>query len=102
MITRSLRTLLLALGLVGLIYAALPSSTTPEQTTVPTPASESSVQQPTNSDGWRYADQVLEQLGFDKSERRKIEAALAQQQPTKEQTAQWGRKWEAFLSTGQW
>jgi hypothetical protein len=63
MIRSPLKTLLLALGLVGLIYAALPSSTTPEPTTVPTPASESSVQQPTNSNGWRDADQVLEQLG---------------------------------------
>ena len=85
-----------------MIYTALPSSTTPEQTTVPTPASESSVQQPTNTNGWGDADQVLEQLGLDKSERREIEASLEQRQPAKEQIAQWERKWEAFLSTGQW
>jgi hypothetical protein len=47
------------------------------------------------------ADQVLDQLGLDKSERRKIKSALAQR-PTKQQIAQWDQKWEAFLSTGQW
>jgi hypothetical protein len=41
---------------------------------------------------------VLDQLGFDKSERSKIEAVLAQG-PTKQQIAQWEREWEALLST---
>jgi hypothetical protein len=179
MIRGPLKTLLLALGLVGLIYAALPSSTTPapqqladsgggcsncaveqpdtvvlpptpegdcSQCAMPTPppqqmadggaCSSCAVEQPdapaipqTPEDGTgscsscatptpppapqradrhgkprqQYVafDQVLDQLGFDKSERSKIEAALAQQ-PTKQQIAQWERELEAFLSTGRW
>jgi hypothetical protein len=100
MIRSPLKTLALALGLVGLIYAALPSSTTPEPTTAPTPASESSVQPPSDEPiiSQRDADQLLDQLGFDKSERNKTEAALAQG-PTKKQITQWEQEWEAFLST---